>query len=300
MRRVKLFEQFILEAARLRGRDSWEKGIRDEMNFDGDSYTDDVDGGYIEVEYNGNTGFNVTIYNEDDKEVGSESFDADGMGSGEIKSAIANIVGNYEDELSGEDEDEEDKKVFNDTTGIDWGKALKAGADEQALNKYCGDYLLNLFLMDRIKIEVKAYEEGLKQAKKLKNEDFLEEMQNGVKYRTPNIKYTKEQFDEAKKYLDKVGITKDLLNMPEVKDYIKYAPKLVKIEGEYWPARVQWRLESTDQYRQSLDPFSSELANAPAYKIYQKIRDEREQISEKAEELRGLAMNKIEKALGVQ
>lgn len=92
MKHVKLFESFISEAARLRGSRDWKNDIADELGFDGDKFTDDTDRGYYEVIYDGNTGFDITLYNDKGKEVGSDYFDADGYGSSEIRDEIYSIV----------------------------------------------------------------------------------------------------------------------------------------------------------------------------------------------------------------
>jgi hypothetical protein len=92
MKRVKLFEAFLNEAARLRSEKDWERDIADEVNADGDEIVDDIDNGYFKATYDGNTGFDIEVYNHRDKKIGSGYVDCDGYGAGEILDAIYNEV----------------------------------------------------------------------------------------------------------------------------------------------------------------------------------------------------------------
>jgi hypothetical protein len=82
------------EAARLRGPRDWKRNIADELNFDGDTYMDDLDNGYAyyEVKYDGDTGFDVTVFDDDGEEIDFDSFDATGMGSSEIEDKMYSMV----------------------------------------------------------------------------------------------------------------------------------------------------------------------------------------------------------------
>jgi len=84
-------ESVVNEASRLRSSRDW-KNIGDELGFDGDKFVDDTDNGYYEVEYDGNTGFYITVYDHRDKEIDSVEFDANGMGSSEIEDEMYSIV----------------------------------------------------------------------------------------------------------------------------------------------------------------------------------------------------------------
>lgn len=88
MKHIKLFEQFLNEAARLRSQRDWERDIADEVNADGDEIVDDIDNGYFKATYDGDTGFDIVVYNHKDKEIGDGYVDCDGYGSGEILDAI--------------------------------------------------------------------------------------------------------------------------------------------------------------------------------------------------------------------
>jgi hypothetical protein len=88
MKHVKLFEQFLNEAARLRSQRDWERDIADEVNADGDEIVDDLDNGYFKATYDGYTGFDIVVYNHKDKEIGTGAIDCDGCGSSEILDAI--------------------------------------------------------------------------------------------------------------------------------------------------------------------------------------------------------------------
>ena len=94
MKHVKLFETFINEAARLRGPRDFKNDIADELGFDGNTFTDDHDDGYFEVEYDGDTGFDVIVYNDRDKVIARDEFDAYGMGSSEIEEEMWAMVSN--------------------------------------------------------------------------------------------------------------------------------------------------------------------------------------------------------------
>ena len=92
MKYVKLFEAFINEAARLRSKKDWKKDIADEVNADGNEIADDFDNGYFEATYDGYTGFDIVVYDHNDKEIGQGFVDCKGYGSGEILDAIYNEV----------------------------------------------------------------------------------------------------------------------------------------------------------------------------------------------------------------
>jgi hypothetical protein len=101
MKHVKLFEQFINESARLRSKRDWKKDIADELGADRKGIiSDDVDGdevgedfeGYFKAEYDGYTGFYITLFTEDDEEVDDDNVDCEGMGSSEIREAIWDAV----------------------------------------------------------------------------------------------------------------------------------------------------------------------------------------------------------------
>ena len=92
MKYVKLFEAFINEAARLRSKKDWKKDIADEVNADGNEIVDDFDNGYFEATYDGYTGFDIVVYDNNDKEIGQGFVDCKGYGSGEILDAIYNEV----------------------------------------------------------------------------------------------------------------------------------------------------------------------------------------------------------------
>ena len=100
MKHVQLFEQFLGEAARLRGPRDWKKDIAYELNFDGDEYVDDMDGGYYyKVIYDGNTGFEITVCDHNDKELSSDYFDAEGYGSSEIQNEIYTLLDDMRNNL---------------------------------------------------------------------------------------------------------------------------------------------------------------------------------------------------------
>jgi len=102
MKYVKLFEQFLNEAARLRSQKDWEDDIADEISAI--VSRDDsgevrifqnkwrVNGwlksGWFQATYDGKTGFDIVLYNNREKKVGSAFQDCDGYGSTEIIDAI--------------------------------------------------------------------------------------------------------------------------------------------------------------------------------------------------------------------
>lgn len=85
-------ESVVNEAARLRSSRDWEGDIADEVNADGDEIVDDIDDGYFKATYDGDTGFDIVVYNHRDKEIGDGFVDCDGYGAGEILDAIYNEV----------------------------------------------------------------------------------------------------------------------------------------------------------------------------------------------------------------
>ena len=97
MKRVKLFEQFLNEAARLRSKKDWKKDIAYELGASRDGIiSDDIDDddfeGYFEAKYDGYTGFDITLFDADGEEVKDDFIDCEGMGSSEIQSAIFDTV----------------------------------------------------------------------------------------------------------------------------------------------------------------------------------------------------------------
>jgi len=88
MKHVRLFEQFLNEAARLRSKRDWKKDIADELGADGDEIIDDLDDGYFKATYDGYTGFDIEVFDNNDNLVDSDFVDCDGMGSSEIEDAI--------------------------------------------------------------------------------------------------------------------------------------------------------------------------------------------------------------------
>lgn len=102
MKHVKLFEQFINEAARLRSKRDWKKDIADELGADrkgiisddvyGDEIGEDDFEGYFKAEYDGYTGFYITLFAEGGEEVKDDQIDCEGMGSSEIRSEIWDAV----------------------------------------------------------------------------------------------------------------------------------------------------------------------------------------------------------------
>ena len=100
MKHIKMFEEFtqkVNEAVRLRGKKDWED-IAYELDFDGNEFVDDLDksacgmDGSYKVEYDGDTGFDVTVMDKRGKEVGTDGFDADGYGSSEIRQEIQDAI----------------------------------------------------------------------------------------------------------------------------------------------------------------------------------------------------------------
>lgn len=93
MKHVKLFENFLNEAARLRSKRDWKKDISYEVGANDDGVImDDTDDGYYKAAYDGYTGFDIEVFDENDKLVNSTSIDCEGMGSSEIREAIWDAV----------------------------------------------------------------------------------------------------------------------------------------------------------------------------------------------------------------
>lgn len=93
MKHIKLFETFLNEAARLRSKRDWKNDIADELGADDDGVImDDTDNGYFKATYDGYTGFDIEVFDQNDKLVGNDSIDCEGMGSGEIQQEIWSAV----------------------------------------------------------------------------------------------------------------------------------------------------------------------------------------------------------------
>jgi hypothetical protein len=105
MKRIKLFEEFVNEAARV-GRSSW-KNVLADLKYDGWDIKgtvatkfigDDEESGSdlekVEITNNGDDYVQYTVYNTKGKEVNSGSFDAEGLSAGEINYDIWDYINN--------------------------------------------------------------------------------------------------------------------------------------------------------------------------------------------------------------
>jgi len=106
---VRMFEPMesaVTEAARLRSQRDWKRDIADEVNADGDEIVDDIDDGYFKATYDGGTGFDIVVYNRNDKEIGDGFVDCEGYGAGEILDAIYGEVRDLSESVVSEGKDD--------------------------------------------------------------------------------------------------------------------------------------------------------------------------------------------------
>ena len=101
MKHVKLFEDFINEAARV-GRSSWRNVLAD-LKYEGWDINGNVatksigdDKERVEITNYGDDNVQYTVYNTKGKEVNSGSFDAEGLSAGELNSEIWNYTNESE------------------------------------------------------------------------------------------------------------------------------------------------------------------------------------------------------------
>jgi hypothetical protein len=95
---VKLFEQFINEAARVGSSSSWKQVLKDLSRHVGwkivgntavsDTAPTDERGTYLVMKYEGDGEISYTIYDENDEEIISGAFDGSGLSASELEDEV--------------------------------------------------------------------------------------------------------------------------------------------------------------------------------------------------------------------
>lgn len=121
MKKVKLFEQFVNEAARV-GRSSWSSILSDlkrdgwdiKGNLASKYYDEDGEERRLEIDNDGDDIW-WTIYDENDKEINSGSFDGEGLSAGELDGEVWSYI---EESIVNESaEEKEAKAILQDLLG---------------------------------------------------------------------------------------------------------------------------------------------------------------------------------------